>query len=127
MMKLNHLSLRTLTPEVFKDFFGKLLGLTEGFRPNFDFPGYWLYGSDPNQAIVHLIGQKKNQPKLDIADNTGAFDHMAFQSDDYDLLISRIKENDFEYQERGLPGGLARQVFVKGPHNILIEIVFPST
>jgi catechol 2,3-dioxygenase-like lactoylglutathione lyase family enzyme len=126
MMKLDHYSIRTLELDKVKGFFHNLLGLESGFRPNFNFPGYWLYGSDPEQAIVHLIGQKKDSPPLDIGEDTGAYDHMAFQADTYDEISERIKENDWPHWENRLPSSLARQIFIKGPHNLTVEIVFPA-
>lgn len=126
MMKLDHYSIRTLELDRVKDFFSDLLGLKTGPRPDFSFNGYWLYGSDPKQAIVHLIGQKKDQPPLEVGDDTGAYDHMAFQSDNYDDVIGRVKASDWEHQESTLPGGIARQIFIKGPHNLTVEIVIPT-
>jgi catechol 2,3-dioxygenase-like lactoylglutathione lyase family enzyme len=126
MMKLDHYSIRTLELDKVKDFFHDLLGLEPGFRPSFNFPGYWLYGSDPEQAIVHLIGQKKDSPPLEIGEDTGAYDHVAFQADTYDEISERIKENDWTHWENRLPNSLARQIFIKGPHNLTVEIIFPA-
>ncbi len=126
MMKLDHFTVRTPDLETAKTFFDNLLDLKPGFRPSFNFPGHWLYGSDPNQAIVHLIGQKKDQPKLVVGTDTGALDHMAFQSDNFDAVMDRVKDHNFSYRENSLPGGLARQIFVNGPHGIIIEIVFAN-
>ena len=125
-MKLDHFTIRTPDPDMVKDFFGELLGLKPGFRPNFRFPGYWLYGSDPDQAILHLVGQKADQPTLEIGEDTGALDHIAFQGDDYDKMLKKLKDENYEFFEGGLPDGLAKQLFVTGPHKVLIEIVFPA-
>jgi hypothetical protein len=126
MIKLDHYSIRTLELDKVKDFFYNLLNLIPGFRPNFNFPGYWLYGSDPKQAIVHLIGQKLGHPPLDIGEETGAYDHMAFQADNYHGISERIKANDWKHWENSLPNGLSRQIFVKGSHNLSDEIVLPA-
>ena len=38
-------------------FYRDVLGLTVGFRPKLDFPGYWLYSG--GTATVHLMGTRK--------------------------------------------------------------------
>ena len=126
MIKLDHYSIRTLELDKVKDFFYNLLNLIPGFHPNFNFPGYWLYGSDPKQAIVHLIGQKIGHPPLDIGEETGAYDHMAFQADNYNEISERIIAKDLKHWENSLPNGLARQRFVKGSHNLSVEIVLQA-
>ena len=35
------------------DWYGRFLGMTPGPRPNFSFPGAWLYAGD--DAILHLV------------------------------------------------------------------------
>ena len=125
MMKLDHFTIRTPDPDTIRDFFHDLLGLNTGFRPNFAFPGHWLYGSDATQAIVHVIGQKKELPEMNLGNDTGTVDHLAFQANNYDEILGRVKENKWEYRESELPGRLAHQIFVTGPHNVVIEIVFP--
>jgi catechol 2,3-dioxygenase-like lactoylglutathione lyase family enzyme len=40
---LHHVTVQTNDLEATRDFYRDVLGLTEGFRPNLDFPGYWLY------------------------------------------------------------------------------------
>jgi len=52
--KLDHVNLRTTQLEVMTAWYGDVLGLMPGPRPNFPFPGAWLYAGDT--AVVHLIG-----------------------------------------------------------------------
>ena len=51
---LDHVNLRTTQLEVMIDWYVEVLGLRLGERPNFPFPGAWLYAGD--RAIVHLVG-----------------------------------------------------------------------
>src|SRR5437016_3641025 len=51
---MNHFTVLTDDVEGTARFYHDLLGLTVGPRPNFDFPGAWLYFGD--QPILHLIG-----------------------------------------------------------------------
>src|SRR2546428_6090122 len=51
---MNHFTV--LTDDVAKTvrFYGELLGLVPGERPNFDFPGAWLCAE--GRAILHIVG-----------------------------------------------------------------------
>src|SRR6516162_7010990 len=50
---LHHVTVKTANLEVTRDFYRDILGLEVGFRPDLDFPGYWLYCGDV--PVVHLV------------------------------------------------------------------------
>lgn len=52
--RLDHVNLRTTQLDVMVEWYGDILGLAPGARPDFPFPGAWLYAG--NAAIIHLIG-----------------------------------------------------------------------
>lgn len=126
-MRLDHVTLRTGDLDAMKDFFTDVLGLTVGERPPFTFPGYWLYGD--GRPIVHLM-QGDAAPQVPGAGgagdaDTGAVDHIAFRGEDYDALIGRLEAAGRDYTARTQTGGGARQVFVKGPLGLVVEVNFP--
>ena len=51
---MNHFTVLTDDVSTTVAFYRDLLGLTEGPRPPFDFPGAWLYAADT--PILHVIG-----------------------------------------------------------------------
>ena len=56
-MKLDHVNVRTASVELMRAWYVRVLGLKDGWRPPFPFPGAWLYaGNDP---IVHLVGVER--------------------------------------------------------------------
>ena len=64
-LSLNHFSIRSLEIEKTSEFFSKVLGLTIGPRPDFPFPGVWLYNGAHDSyanAVLHLIAIDKNDP-----------------------------------------------------------------
>src|SRR5260370_10481715 len=61
------------TREFYVDFLG---GLKVGWRPPFQFPGWWLYAGDT--PILHVI----HRDHLPEADRAGVLDHMAFSAED---------------------------------------------
>ena len=52
--RLDHVNLRTAQLDALITWYGEILGMLPGPRPNFPFPGAWLYSGD--DAVVHLVG-----------------------------------------------------------------------
>ncbi len=73
---LDHVTLRVHDLEGIRRFLEDLLDLKVGFRPDFSFPGYWLYAGD--EPLVHLIPGER-----DHAGHRGdAIDHVGFRLTD---------------------------------------------
>ena len=72
---LHHITVQTDDLEGTRDFYRDVLGLTVGFRPDLDFPGYWLYCGDV--PVVHLV-PRGNAIGGGPSPDTGPFDHFAF-------------------------------------------------
>lgn len=119
-MKLDHFSIRTPELEATKDFFCDVLELTVGERPPFPFPGYWLYHADT--PIVHLIATD-NTPE----EQTGTVDHLAFSGDGarFDEIAAKLRAESRVLREQTVPGMGLRQIFVAGPHGLVVELNFP--
>ncbi len=116
--QLDHINITTAKLAETRQFFIDVLGLTEGYRPAFPFPGHWLYSGD--QALVHLVGVE------DMRDHgpTAALDHFALEATGYEETLARLKDlsisvftNDIE--ELGL-----KQVFFSDPNGVTIELDF---
>ena len=126
---LEHVTIRCAQRQRTRDFYVELLGLTEGARPDFPFRGHWLYlGGVP---VIHLVeaadsggawGREIVLPDPD--QGTGAFDHVAFQGDDFEALRTRLTEAGLTFRERVVPGGRLKQLFVPDPEGVLVEINF---
>lgn len=58
---LDHVTLRCRPEDLPPAFFYRnVLGLEEGRRPGFDFPGAWLYAG--GRAVPHLAGSRRAEP-----------------------------------------------------------------
>ncbi|MDF1730670.1 MAG: VOC family protein [Minwuia sp.] len=120
-MRLDHVNVRCRDLEGMRQFFETVVGLQVGARPDFDFPGYWLYGSEPGEAIVHLVGVAD-----DGGENVpGPVDHFAFRGGDHATQVAAIKAAGLRYRENDVPGLPIRQVFVRGPEAVTVELQFP--
>jgi catechol 2,3-dioxygenase-like lactoylglutathione lyase family enzyme len=119
---LNHYNIRV--PEALlepvKDFYGQLLGIVPGPRPQTNSRGYWLYaGTEP---IVHLSIVRGDTQSH--AANTGWLDHVAFTCRDVQGTIERIKSMGLEHRYVASPGERLVQVFVHDPSGLRVELNF---
>ena len=127
-VKFDHVALRAKNPEQMKDFLIELLGFEIGFRPDFPFKGYWLYAN--GKDIIHIFNEKATfyKGKLKEEDmevesiGKNIVNHICFFSDDYEEMIQRIKDMNLKYDVTDAPGLPIKQVFIKAPDNLLIEI-----
>ncbi|MBL1272358.1 MAG: VOC family protein [Oceanospirillales bacterium] len=53
--RLDHVNIQTTQVEAMVAWYCDILGLRVGPRPDFPFPGAWLYADDA--AVIHLVGQ----------------------------------------------------------------------
>ena len=128
---LDHCAIRTTKLQETRDFFVDILGLEDGERPDFPFPGAWLYTD--STAVIHLIGVDPDDPSglqryvggeisTEALQGSGAFDHIAFRANDPSVLTERLKQADYEYRERQVPNMNLFQIFVEDPNGIPIEL-----
>ena len=138
-LSLNHYSIRTRDLAGCERFYCGLLGLQVGPRPDFPFPGLWLYAGDPADwanACVHIIGIDPQNPEglkqylgdIDVArlQGSGAIDHVAFFATGLSETLSRLQAQGLACRERTVPGLGLHQVFVDDPNGIVVELNFPA-
>lgn len=109
-------------------FYCDVLGLREGERPPFRFRGLWIYAGDV--ACVHVAerasydetSRSDANPADPIDHGSGSVDHIAFAATDFDELVTRFESHGVPYRVTHVPGKDLRQLFVKDPDGIQIEI-----
>jgi catechol 2,3-dioxygenase-like lactoylglutathione lyase family enzyme len=112
MISFNHINIRSTDLAATRDFLVGLLGLRDGFRPPFDYPGNWLYLGDT--PIIHTS-------LLTTPDPHGWVDHIAFAGFDFEAERARLDAGGYRYVAGGIPGG-PRQLFVSGPDGLKVEL-----
>ncbi len=116
---MNHFTILTNDVDGAVDFYDELLGLTAGPRPNFDFPGAWLYAG--GAPILHVIG---GRPKSEL--KPGVIDHMAFTGRDLSGTLAKLKARGIEHTCRRQVGSGTWQVFLHDPNGAKVEIDFAA-
>ncbi|MFL2545836.1 MAG: VOC family protein [Candidatus Rariloculaceae bacterium] len=128
---LDHCSIRTVKIDESRSFYVDMLGMDEGDRPDFPFPGHWLYVD--GHAVVHLVGVDRDDTSgleeylggevdTDVLDGSGSFDHIAFCATDESAMLERLKQANFPFKERRVPNIDLYQIFVEDPNGITIEL-----
>lgn len=111
---LDHVNINTDRLEETCRFFVDVLGFTIGPRPDFGgFPGYWLeYGG---RDIIHL-------QSFNPTPGTGTLDHFALAVEDHDAMRAHLKKLDIPFNEFELPDGSRKQILVKDPNGVTVEL-----
>jgi catechol 2,3-dioxygenase-like lactoylglutathione lyase family enzyme len=98
-------------------FYREVLGLKEGFRPDFGRPGWWLYAGD--HPVLH-ISLKEIAPTRG---GTGSFDHIALNATGWPEMKTRLEQMSIPYREQRVAGNAAAlQVFFEDCNGLKIEL-----
>ena len=128
-MRITHIdhfniSLRHADLETIRDFYVNVIGLTEGARPNFNFPGYWLYGGS-EAAILHLaVVLPDDSDGISPDKSTGQFDHISLKASDAASARARLRAAGVPFDERPVPGWRLNQTFFRDPAGLKVELTF---
>ena len=120
LLAIDHVNIRTARLAELRRFYVEGLGLIDGARPPFRFPGAWLYCGE--QAAVHLVevaaGPAGREPKIE---------HFAFRAAGLADFLARLRGLRCPYQISLVPGSGNRQVNVLDPDGNHIEVQFAGS
>lgn len=117
---LNHFTIAAEDRERTLDYYCGLLGLTEGARPAFQFPGAWLYSG--GRAVLHIVWRSPLP-----AERTGVIDHMAFTARGLAAAKARFEARGVPYELRRVPGEGDWQLFSHDPNGARVELDFDAS
>jgi len=110
---LHHVSINVSDVDAARDFYTRVLGLTErADRPDFSFGGAWL---DAGGQQVHLI-EAEVPPELG--------QHFALAVGDLDAVVAELRAQDVAVTDP-VPVGPGRQAFVTDPAGNRVELQQP--
>lgn len=99
--RLEHFLIQTTQLQATRDWYVDVLGMTEGWHPDFKFPVVWLYLGDKD--VLHLTegGPIVDQNRLSYRGRqstqtlgTGVVDHVAFRCSDLPGMLQHIRERN---------------------------------
>ena len=117
-----------------RDWYRDVLGMQEGWHPDFGFPVYWMYldGKD----VVHIgrnassagDNQKVYLGRLaqDTGGGTGAIDHIAFRARGLKETMAHLRRQGVSFSERRANGQALYQLFMYDPNGIKVELNFDA-
>ena len=99
IVKLDHVNIRTTQLDTMVDWYTDILGMRSGDRPNFPFPGAWMYAG--NVAAVHLIG-------IDDVPSIGSevdlkLEHFAFSANGGAEFEAKLQAMRVQYRRADIP------------------------
>jgi len=121
IQSLDHLNIRTHQLDVMIAWYEKMLGFRSGPRPDFPFPGAWMYCGD--LPLVHIVGVDQ-EPGADADDLK--LEHGAFGATGFDDFVAKFKEAGERYEIVHVPSFPIVQVNVWDPDGNHLHIDFHS-
>ena len=117
---LDHVNVRTAKVAEMRAWYVRVLGMVDGDRPNFPFPGAWLYTG--NYPVVHLVGVKD-----DPANSDPKLEHFAFAATGLTSFKEKLEALGEKYDVRVVPGLGIVQFNIWDPDGNHIHIDFKPT
>lgn len=120
--RLDHVNLRTTRLDEMIDWYTKVLGLRPGDRPDFPFPGAWLYAGDA--AAVHLVGiggQPGSGSEIALK-----LEHFAFSATGRAGFEAKLEALGLHFERRDIASLNLIQINVWDPDGNHIHIDFPA-
>ena len=119
---LDHYNVSTRNLKATVKFYEDVLGFENGFRPQFNFPGAWLYSA--GHPVLHLndISETNREQRPD----SGVIDHVAFGSRGFDAMKQHLTGKGVSYRVNQVPNSTRWQIFLRDPNNVEIELNFET-
>lgn len=129
-MIVGHLDHYTLRVEpgalpALRAFYVDVIGLRDGARPHFLFPGHWLYAGE--RAVVHLAGlagPEEGEVDERTTPATGRLDHISMTASGLAATRSHLAGRKVAWSEAPVPSTTLHQVFLRDPCGLKIELTF---
>jgi catechol 2,3-dioxygenase-like lactoylglutathione lyase family enzyme len=121
VQRLDHVNIRTHDLAATRAFYVDVIGLREGDRPPFTFPGLWLYDADV--AVIHVTGLDSSDPP---ENGSGSVDHIAFRAAGLATMRERIRRLRIAAGEAIVPRNGDLQIFLRDPNGVKIELTFAA-
>lgn len=115
---LDHVAIRTYRMDETIRFYEEVLGLENGPRPSFSFPGAWLFSH--GRPAIHLFDA--STVAVPQTHGVSALHHVAFFSNGFGVMKDRLVRNGAWFDAREATPDGAKRIFVRDPNGVTIEL-----
>ncbi len=131
LTNIDHYLIQTADMAASRDWYVRVLGMTEGPHPDFKFPVCWLYangkdvlhisegGKNVSENRLKYLGQESQETR-----GSGVIDHIAYRATGLEETIEHLNPEGVEYTKRQVDAEASFQLFLKGPDGVKIELNF---
>lgn len=122
IQRLDHVNLRTGQLSAMLQWYGDVLGLHSGPRPDFPFAGAWLYAGEV--AVIHLI-DIGCRPAIS-SDASLRLEHFSLAATDIEAFEARLAASRTHYQRIALADGGLVQLHMRDPDGNHLHLDFAT-
>lgn len=116
----DHVNVRTSKLDEMIAWYGDILGLYAGPRPDFPFPGAWLYLGD--HALVHLVEVDGDLASPDAV----SLEHFALRANGLKAFLAKLESHGIDARVAQVPGLPILQVNLFDPEGNHIHVDFDA-
>ncbi len=120
--KLDHYNVSTRKLKETVQFYETVLGLNNGARPPFNFPGAWLYSEGHPVLHINDISGTDREQRPD----SGVIDHVAFGSRGFEEMKKHLSGKGIQHRVNQVPNSTRCQIFLRDPNNVEIELNYDT-
>ena len=120
--KLDHYNVSTRKLQETVQFYETVLGLSNGARPPFNFPGAWLYSEGHPVLHINDISGTDREQRPD----SGVIDHVAFGSRGFEAMKKHLAGKGIQHRVNQVPNSTRCQIFLRDPNNVEIELNYDT-
>jgi catechol 2,3-dioxygenase-like lactoylglutathione lyase family enzyme len=140
--RFDHVNILTTKLEETIRFYGDMLDLKAGPSPSNDMTKtVWLF-DEGNIPIFHVqavdpqnpaarfdevrkrLGSMFDVTSVEQLRGSAGIEHVALLCDDYDAVLARVKDRGVDFRTNDVPSANFRQIFIKDPNGIVLELNF---
>ena len=130
---LEHFLIQSVDIEATKNWYVEVLGLKEGYHPDFKFPVVWLYIGDKD--VIHLtqggkdVSDNRRQylgQQSDALHGSGVVDHLAFRCTGLQEMMEHLRRKNIQFRQRMVSDQGLFQLFLIDPNGVKIELNFSN-
>ena len=131
---LEHFLIQTADLQATRDWYVRVLGMKEGWHPDFKFPVVWLYIGEKD--VLHLTegganvseNRKKylGQQSTDVH-GSGVVDHVAFRAMGLPGMLAHLEREGIQFTRRMVSDQGLYQLFLHDPNGVKIELNFDNS